>query len=174
MLAVGDHLFALARVLRGGEPMPRMALFTLLRSVLESAGVATWLWEPGLSAPERGERGTKARGSNLSEVWKHLKDPATKARWDSIGEADLPGWIDLLGRVLPTVVRGSTTQGEFLYRGLLGRSHGELWAAIAGEVVAPAGPSSSWVKLQFDPGVFRDDAVQVLHWSNVRFCITGN
>lgn len=162
MLAIADHALALSRVLAGDDPTPRMAPFTLLRSMLESAAVAAWLWEPGLTPADRDARGTEARGSNLREVWKHLKDPKTKAIWDSIGNVHLPNWIDLMNTVLPTPVRGATLQGEFLYRGLSGRSHGELWATIAGEIVAPAGLASSWVKLEFDPTMFRDDAVQVL------------
>lgn len=159
MLAAGDHLLGIAGLL-DDSPIPRMAPFTLLRTVLESAAVAAWLWEPGLSAAARGKRGDQARGTNLSEVFKMYGDPETKMRWDAIGNATLPGAIAILQLLLPSKAAHRLPQGEWLYRQLSGRGHGEMWSTISGELVGPADATSSYVKLEFDPQKFRDDAVQ--------------
>ena len=78
LTAALDHARAWRTLLHAGE-VPVYAHFSLLRTAHESALIALWLLEPGLSADERRARGVAAQMADYEERHKLEEDMAITA-----------------------------------------------------------------------------------------------
>jgi hypothetical protein len=150
--AGADHLLAIAALLETNPP-PRLALYSLMRTVLETAAIAAWLYGEGLTPDERAQRGRRARANNLDEVIKLTGSADAKANLAALNTPRLPDTTSLLRGLLPSIhPRSGKPIGEVLFRQLGGRAHGEIWSTIGGQQVA-GGVTTSLVAFSLDPEV---------------------
>jgi hypothetical protein len=159
LAAALDHVHAWRTLLHAGK-VPSYAHFSLLRTAHESALIALWLLEPGLSADERRARGVAAQLADYEERRKLEEDmmvsavppPAQTAaqrqahlltlakqhgltRPNKKGEAVLttpmPSTVELFTRFEP-VSRHPKAKGSYLYRFYSGYAHAKQWALTQG------------------------------------------
>lgn len=154
-----DHMRAWRTMVHAGE-VPTYAHFSLLRTAHESALIALWLLEPGLSADERRTRGVAAQLADYEEKRKLQEDMAvtavpppaqtaaqrqahllTLARQQGLTQPNRQG-KDVLLTPMPSAVElfthfepvreGSKAKGSFLYRFYSGYAHAKQWALTLG------------------------------------------
>jgi hypothetical protein len=146
-------------LLRAGE-VPTYAHFSLLRTAHESALIALWLLEPGLSADERRARGIAAQWTDYEEKRKLQEDMAVTAvpppaqtaarrQADLLKLAKQQGLTqpnrkgrDVLVKPMPSAVelftqfepmrKDSKAKGSYLYRFYSGYAHAKQWALTLG------------------------------------------
>jgi hypothetical protein len=105
LLAPGDHMCALERALT--QPVMTFAPWSLARSVLEAASVASWLLDPDLDVKARISRSMTLRLS-------HLRHEATFVR---VAQQQHPEAREQFSKAIPLVerrIRGLVTQAERL------------------------------------------------------------
>lgn len=137
--AANDHLVALDGLL-GVEQKPTWAYFTLMRSAVETACLARWLSEPGITPSRRLGRGVAAQIADLSERAKveRLSDEMPNAAVGQVAGLHKT-YAALRYPTLPQVPRITALvedyalplgTGELTYRLLSGAAHGKLWSML--------------------------------------------
>jgi hypothetical protein len=150
-----DHVHTWLTLLRAGE-VPSYAHFSLLRTAHESALIALWLLEPGLSSDDRCARGVAAQLADYEERRKFEEDmaitevspPARTAaqrqahllalakqqgltrpnkKGEPILTTPMPSAVELFTLFEP-VSRDSKVKGSFLYRFYSGYAHANTTA----------------------------------------------
>jgi hypothetical protein len=155
--AAADHYTTLINVFIHG-PIPRYALYTVIRGALEADAWANWLLDPSIEDKERVGRALTLRANNLHEVKRMGLHPTSvsaldhyKARMLRVTEAGqrwnlnhkthkdgrvvfvpAPGITALLRQLLPerSEKNEELTLGEQTYAELSARAHGTPWALL--------------------------------------------
>jgi hypothetical protein len=156
--SAADHYTTLINVFVHG-PIPRYALYTVVRGALEADAWACWLLDTSIDDPERVGRALTLRASNLFEVRrmglhpvgasptehysKRMKRVIEAAeRWHltpkshkdgRIAFVPMPRITALIRSLLPEQSEKSKdlTVGEHTYAELSARAHGTQWALIS-------------------------------------------
>jgi hypothetical protein len=168
-----DHYQAIVNEFTCG-PVPRYALYTIIRGALEADAWACWLLDPAINESELLARALTQRASNLLEVrrmgiTKNYKKQtaailAIAKRWklaprtnretgDLLGFVPRPKVTHLLQQLLPDVSPSTNnlTLGEHSYAALSARAHATPWGLLHNvTVVEPSAAPVSTVALTVD------------------------
>jgi len=156
--AAADHYTTLINVFVHG-PIPRYALYTVVRGALEADAWACWLLDTSIDDPERVGRALTLRASNLFEVRRMGLHPVGASpgehynrrikrvieageRWHLAPKTHKDGHIAfvpapritaLIRSLLPEPSKKNKdmTVGEHTYAALSARAHGTQWSLIS-------------------------------------------